>query len=223
LASANGGLFETIRVRGGAIPFLDAHLSRLRRGLAELGLPSPAPGLDDRVKAQARVAELVIRLTVDEQGERIETRAVPPEQPMRIVVSGTVHQPYPRKSTDRELFEAARERVVPYRADEVLLLTRDQFLAEGCISSVFFWRAGTLCTPSLDLGILPGIGRARVLEVAAARKIPVEEGRYPAGYWDGLPLFLVNAVRGVIPVAYHGQGPPAHDDRTARMAAWFWG
>jgi branched-subunit amino acid aminotransferase/4-amino-4-deoxychorismate lyase len=216
------GLFETVRVRRGGIPFLDAHFGRLSRGLEELGLPPPGPGLRDRLLAHAAQGEAVVRLTVDEQGERVETRAVPPETPMRVAVSGTPHQPYPRKSTDREVFEAARDRIVPYRADEALLLTRDRMLAEGCITSVFFFRADTLCTPSLELGILPGVGRWRVLELARGRGIGVEEGAYPEGYWEGLPMFLVNAVRGVIPVRRQGENHPLVDDRISRLAGWFW-
>lgn len=217
------GLFETIRVREGRIPFLKAHLARLEEGLKGLGLPGAAPGLDERLMAYAGTGEAVLRVTVDESGERIEARPVPADGAMRVAVSGTPHLPYTRKSTDRGVFEAARERIVPYRADEALLLTRERHLAEGCITSVFFFRADTLCTPSLDLMILPGVGRGRVLARAGTHGLAVEEGHYPDGYWDGLPMFLVNAVRGVIPVVPHGQSHPVQDARIARMAGWFWG
>src|SRR2546426_3124575 len=39
---AGYGLIETMRVRGGRIPFLERHLARLDRSLKELGLPRPA-------------------------------------------------------------------------------------------------------------------------------------------------------------------------------------
>src|ERR1043166_2684888 len=38
---AGYGLIETMRVRDGRIPFLDRHLARLARSVAELGLPRP--------------------------------------------------------------------------------------------------------------------------------------------------------------------------------------
>ena len=217
------GLFETIRVREGTIPFREAHLVRLRAGLATFGLPALPAGIEERLADHARAGEAVLRLTADVGGPRIETRPVPKASPMRIVISGTRHEPYPLKRTERGVFERARERVVPFRADEVLLLTGDGFLAEGCITSVFFWVGDTLCTPGLDLGILPGIGRARVLELAARRSIRVREGGFLRAEFEGLSLFLVNAVRGIVEITRHGEWRPPRDERTARLAAAFWG
>ena len=217
------GLFETIRVREGTVPFLAEHLARLSSGVGQIGLPALAPDVAARLRGQARSGEAVVRLTADASGCHLEARAVPEPKPMRIVISGTLHEPYPLKRTARGVFERARERVVPYRADEVLLLTAEGWLAEGCITSVFFWTADTLCTPALDLGILPGIGRARVLAMAAERRLPVREGRFRSDEFAGLPLFLVNAVRGIVDVTHHGEWRPPREDRTARLAAAFWG
>ncbi len=217
------GLFETIRVRQGAMPFLDRHLARLAASCEALGVHPPAAGIEQRVLAQAAGGDVVVRLTLDERGERIEARAVPEPGPMRIVFSGTRHEPYAHKTTDRGVFDRARGRVVPYRADEVILLTADGVLAEGCVTSVFFWLGQVLCTPSLDLGILPSIGRARVLEVAHTLGLSVREGSFTRAEAEGLPIFLANSVRGVVETAYHGAFGHAGDDRTRRLAAAFWG
>jgi branched-subunit amino acid aminotransferase/4-amino-4-deoxychorismate lyase len=217
------GLFETIRVRGGAIPFLERHVKRLTASSQALGRTGPAPGVEQRILAHAAAGEIVVRLALGARGERIETRPVPEPGPMRIVFSGTRYEPYPHKTTDRAVFDRARGRVVPYRADEVILLTGDGFLAEGCVTSVFFWLGQELCTPALDIGILPSIGRARVLELACALGLPVREGRFTRGEVEGLPLFLVNSVRGVVEAAFHGAYGHAADDRTRRLAAAFWG
>ena len=218
-----GGLFETIRVRSGALPFLDRHLARLAAACAATGRAAPPAGLADRIRARATGGDLVVRVTLDERGERIEPRPVPPEGPMRIVFSGTRHEPYPWKRTERAVFDRARSRVVPYRADETILLTEDGCLAEGCVTTVFFWLGLELCTPSLDLGILPGVGRARVIEVARSRGIAVREDRFKRAESEGLPLFLVNAVRGVIETTAHGRVGHHGDDRTRRLAGAFWG
>jgi branched-subunit amino acid aminotransferase/4-amino-4-deoxychorismate lyase len=216
------GLFETIRVRNGQIPFLDAHLRRLWASATALGLDSPRDGIAERVASHANAGDVVIRVTIRDRGERIETRPVPPSDPMRIVFSGTWHEPYPHKTTQRAIFSRARERVVPYRADEVILLSRDGSLAEGCVTSVFFWMGNELCTPGLDLGILPGIGRARLIQLARAHGIVVKEGRFSRTVVSGLPLFLVNSVRGVVDVAFHGDWHRPDDDRTRRLAESFW-
>ena len=216
------GLFETIRVRAGKVPFLARHVARITASCQELGLAPPAPGVAQRIEAHAS-GELIVRLTVDERGERIETRPVPPVEPMRIVFSGTRHEPYRHKATGRDIFDRARARVVPYRADEAILLAHDGSMAEGCVTSIFFWHAGELWTPTLDLDILPGVGRGRVLEVARERGIHVNEGRFPRAAVEGLPIFLVNAVRGIMETTVHGEWRNQKDDRTRALADRFWG
>ena len=216
------GLFETIRIRNGAAPFIREHVARLTASCQALGRPAPAPGLDERVQAHA-TGDIIVRVTLDERGERIETRPVPPPAPMRIVFSGTRHEPYPHKSTNRELFDRARSRVVPFRADEAILFNGDGILAEGCVTSVFFWLGETLCTPSLDIGILPGVGRARVLALGRERGLTLREGKFVRSEMEGLPLFLVNAVRGILETAVHGDWRRPQDDRTRALAARFWG
>lgn len=217
------GIFETIRVRNRQVPFLQAHLDRLAGAVAALHLTAPRPGLEGRVRALATAPDAVVRVTLDQRGERIEARPVPAAGPMRIVFSGTAHEPYPWKTTGRDVFDRARSRVVPYRADEVILMTRDRIVAEGCVTSVFFWMGAELCTPALDVGILPGVGRARVIEAAKARGIPVREERFPREVVEGLPLFLVNSVRGVVEAALHGDWRRTADDRTRKLADTFWG
>jgi branched-subunit amino acid aminotransferase/4-amino-4-deoxychorismate lyase len=217
------GLFETIRIRAGTAPFLAQHVARLTASCLATGRQPPAPGLESRVSAHGGQGDVIVRVTLDDRGERIETRPTPAEGPMRIVFSGTRHEPYPHKSTNREMFDRARSRVVPFRADEAILLTGEGFLAEGCVTSVFFWQGGNLCTPSLDLGILPGIGRARVLELAQERKIVASEGQYRRADVEGLPFFLVNSVRGVLETAVHGDWRKPSDDRTRALAGRFWG
>jgi 4-amino-4-deoxychorismate lyase len=217
------GVFETIRVRDGQIPFLERHLARLREGCDALDAGRADDGLAARIHGAIKAPEMVIRVTIEDGEERIETRAAPPAQPMRIVFSGTQHEAYPYKSTDRAVFDRARARVVPYRADEAILLGQDGVLAEGCITSVFFWLGATLCTPSLDLGILPGVGRARLIELARSLKISVQEGRFTMAETQGLPLFLVNSVRGIIETTRHGdRHSPVGDDRTRKLADRFW-
>ncbi len=103
-------------------------------------------------------------------------------------------------------------------ADDALLLTTEGWAAEGTVWNVFWWEGDWLRTPALDVGILPGIGRARVLELSEA----VEQGRYPRQALEGKSLFLTNAVRGIVPLAsLDGVRVPA-DPRTAELARRFW-
>jgi branched-subunit amino acid aminotransferase/4-amino-4-deoxychorismate lyase len=71
-----------------------------------------------------------------------------------------------------------------------------------------------LCTPAQDLGILPGIGRTRVMELTA-----VSEARAPVTALHRRSLFLVNAVRGVVEIADFEGRPVPRDRRSAELAA----
>ncbi|MFK4304850.1 MULTISPECIES: aminotransferase class IV [unclassified Paenibacillus] len=84
---------------------------------------------------------------------------------------------------------------------EGMMLTADGFLAEGMVSSLFFVRNDTLYTPELSTGILPGITRGLILELAQARGIHCEQGLYR---WDELRLadeiFMTNSIQEIRPV-----------------------
>ena len=189
-------VYETIRVREGRIPFLAEHLARLGAGAAELGI-RVAPGLDERIRAAAATPELVLRVTVATESERIEPRPVPTERLVRIVIASLHHAPYRLKTTHRETFERARAEAVRRGANEAVLLTADGLLAEGTITAVTFWD-GALCLPDLALGILPSIGRARLIALAREAGMAVRTGNWTRGDWVGKPLLLVNSVRGMM-------------------------
>ncbi|SEL96308.1 4-amino-4-deoxychorismate lyase [Paenibacillus sp. OK003] len=84
---------------------------------------------------------------------------------------------------------------------EGLQLTQDGYIAEGIVSNVFWVRQGVLYTPSLATGILPGITRAVVLELAVHQGIPCQEGLFP---WEELiqadEIFLTGSVAELVPV-----------------------
>jgi Branched-chain amino acid aminotransferase/4-amino-4-deoxychorismate lyase len=61
---------------------------------------------------------------------------------------------------------------------EGLMLSHEGLIAEGIVSNVFFVQEGILYTPSTDIGILPGITRQRVIELARGLGYIVREGHY---------------------------------------------
>jgi branched-chain amino acid aminotransferase len=65
----------------------------------------------------------------------------------------------------------ARER----GADESLLLNTNGEVTEGSTSNVFWIERGTVCTPPLSVGALPGVTRAVVLELCDALSLPRRE------------------------------------------------
>jgi branched-chain amino acid aminotransferase len=60
-------------------------------------------------------------------------------------------------------------------AFEAILLNERDELAEGAGSNVFIVKNGTLRTPPLQAGILPGITRELLFEIAASMSLPVRQ------------------------------------------------
>ncbi|MBE1447208.1 aminodeoxychorismate lyase [Paenibacillus sp. OAS669] len=83
---------------------------------------------------------------------------------------------------------------------EGLQTDKQGFLAEGIVSNLFFVKDGQLHTPTLDTGILPGITRAFVMDLAKQLGIAVEEGWYR---WGDLQLadeaFITNSIQEIVP------------------------
>lgn len=208
-----------MRVREGRIPFLDRHLARLGRSLEALGMSRPSQDVAALVTPFSDTGDAVLRLEVGDGRAAVTVRELPSLDPPAVITASEPHVPYPHKTTERDRFaDAAREAVVA-EADDALLLTHEGWVAEGTVWNVCWWEraGGGLRTPPLALGVLPGIGRARVLELA-----PGEEARCARPGLEGKSLFLVNAVRGVVPLATLDGARVPVDPRTADLARRFW-
>lgn len=224
MTRAGEGLIETMRVRGGrgGLPFLDRHLARLAASLVALGQAAPTADLPAlargaAVPPEAGGADHVVRLLVLDGTSTIATRELPHLNPPAVIVATEPHESYAHKTTARGVFDRAMVEAQAQGADDALLLTRDGYIAEGTTWNVFWWEGDRLVTPALDLGILPGVGRARVMELAA-----VSEVRVTAAEFVGRSLFLVNAVRGIVPIGTF-RGRDVHlDPRTAELSRGFW-
>ena len=87
-------------------------------------------------------------------------------------------------------------------AFEGLRLTIDGHLAECAMSNVFFLQRDVLHTPSLECGVVPGITRGVILEVAPTLGLQTQEGRYtPDALHEADECFLTSSGLGILPVA----------------------
>lgn len=209
-------LIETIRVRDGRAPLVTGHQGRLQASCTALRIPTPA-SLERLLAPWLGLGDGVVRLEVDATGIRVTTRAVPPIVSLSLVLAATPHQPYPHKITARAVFDAALAEARAADVDDALLVTTDGLVAEGTTWNIFWWEEDRPATPSLSLGILPGVGRRRVMELT-----PVVERSCRPSELAGRSLFATNAVRGVIPIARVGQSPVPVDARTAELSRRFW-
>jgi branched-chain amino acid aminotransferase len=94
------------------------------------------------------------------------------------------------------------------QGDDAILCTPEGNVAEGATSNVFMVERGELWTPHLDEGLLSGITRARVLELAAEIGLRTHESVLsPARLRGADEVFLTSSIRGVMPVTrLDGQG-----------------
>jgi branched-subunit amino acid aminotransferase/4-amino-4-deoxychorismate lyase len=116
----------------------------------------------------------------------------------------------------------AREEARRSGAGEALLLNTRGFIAEGAASNVFLARDGTLLTPAVEAGALPGITRQLVMELAGEEGLAVEEANValPDLFGAG-EAFLTNSVMEVMPlVSVDGRpvGPGRPGPLTERLA-----
>lgn len=196
------GIFETMRVMGGGIPLLDRHLERLSRSAVALRLPRPSAMLREvALERAADGGDRVLRLGWSGSGTAWAEREVGPDAARRVVTVTTRHRPYPHKIEERLVFDRAQAEAEAAGGDEALLLTGDGSVAETPRFAVCWLDGKRLCYPSADCGALPSIGLARLLEVATAAGLETRAVRAGWQALDGRPVWLVNAVRGVVPVA----------------------
>ena len=201
------GVFETMLVLDGLPVELDAHLERLGASLDELFQQALPADARDLVLAAASDTDLGrLRLDVspaEGNGVRVADvdealvfpsfeRAV---ELAAVAVSGGIGA---HKWADRRLLEQAERdagEAVP------LILDADGTLLETSRGSLFLVRDGVVSTPRVDGRLLPGVTRARVIELASAAGIEVLEEELPLDrLLEADEVFMTGAVRGVEPV-----------------------
>ncbi|MDH4186113.1 MAG: aminotransferase class IV [Nitrospira sp.] len=95
----------------------------------------------------------------------------------------------------------AKREAIAAKVFDCVLLNWESHLTECTVSNIFFVVAGTLCTPSLDCGLLDGITRDILLNLAREAKIPVAEGRFGVeSLAQAEECFLTNTTMEVMPV-----------------------
>jgi branched-chain amino acid aminotransferase len=225
------GIYETLRAYGGRIFMLRRHLARLRRSgeLIGLDLPIPEadwPGLLKEAMQRNGLTDAYLRITISRgEGEiGLDPHLCP--RPT-VVIMAKPPMTYPAKlyaegvdlaivSVRRNLSLAlpprikslnflnnilAKQEAARKQAFDGLMLNADGYLTECTASNVFFIRRGQLCTPSIECGILDGITRDVILQLARENHIPVEEGCYRTDpLLEADECFLSNTSMELMPV-----------------------
>jgi branched-chain amino acid aminotransferase len=235
-------VYEVLRTAGGRPVDFDRHLDRLARsaGSIMLSLPDQARirGAVGETLAAAGNPESYIRIVVTRGAGRIALDLDAAGTPSLIVIVSDLKMPRAEIYTDGAVIaivgveRTSRRAVDPAvksgnylnsilalaeaqrrGAYEALMLGPDGRVAEGSTSNVFAVRGGELTTPTLTTGILAGITRQRVIELARAAGLAAGEGDlYPDDLRAADEVFITSSIRGVMPVSQV-------DDRTISTGA----
>ncbi len=119
------------------------------------------------------------------------------------------------KSTSYAVNMAAEAEAKRRGADEAVFVDGDGVVLEGTVTNVWWRKGETLFTPALELGILAGVTRAALLELAPSCGYGVEEGTFRVDELQGADeAFTSSSVREVMPLVELderglGRGPAA--------------
>lgn len=241
------GVFETMRAYRGKVFRLAQHLDRLYAGVVEIGFTAPrrellVAGIRGAIAA-ARMGDAVVRVTVTagpDSSYRHPTTVVlvrplsaPPMERYtsgcRVVSVPTAHAPGAAlrhmKSLnylDKLMAQRAAERA---GGDEAVLVDPDGCVVEGAMRNVFAVIGRELVTPPLSRGLLPGITRTAVLEVARRFRIATQERDLPLEELrTSQEALLTSSIAEILPVAtVDGRplGAPAPGPLTCLLAAGY--
>jgi aminodeoxychorismate lyase len=197
------GLFETIRVVNGRPFRWREHLERLQQGADFLKIklpftPNQLRALADKFIAKNKMPDSLLRVALSRgigtpgyspKNAKAPTfvmslRPAPKISPKgpwqwRLITSSfqlPAKDPLARFKTANKLPQIlARAEADAAGADEALLANTSGFIIEGTSSNLFWLKGNIIYTPPLAAGILPGVTRSLVFEIASRLKIKIRE------------------------------------------------
>lgn len=231
-SAVQGGdaVWEGLRVYGGRVFRLEAHLDRLLDSARALGF-APMPereeirrALVETLRANGMRDGVHVRLTLT-RGPKVTSGMSPRfnrRGPCLIVLAEWKEPVYPAdgirlitasvrrnspQSLDSKIHHAnllnnilAKMEADAAGADDAVMLDLSGFVAETNATNLFLVKRGRLRTPRAD-ACLPGITRAVVLEIAREAAIPAEEAAItPAELYTADELFTTGTMGELTPV-----------------------
>lgn len=207
------GVFEVVRGYDGVAFRLEDHVARLRASARRFGIRFRAPDLARVIRELCvlnRAPDAYVRLTLSAGGRLLVIAR--PRRPLPAAWYGKGAKVLfarwrrdPRAPLVGHKTLNYLENVLSHdealrrgRADMIYRGLKGEIL-EGCVSNVFGVRGGKILTPPLRQGILPGVTRKVVMELARVK----ERTLYARDLERADEAFLTNSLVEVLPL-----GPP---------------
>jgi branched-chain amino acid aminotransferase len=199
------GLFETLKVDGKRIYFLEKHLARMQEGARFLRIPFPAdidfPCVLQELRERNGIrGEASAKICLTRGRHRNSLFLDPPSSPTVVILLHPYQSPTPGdwekglsvtlereilqndssslcriKSLNYLLYLLVRTRARDRGYEDAILTNRANEICEATTSNLFFFRQGRLETPALSCGLLPGVLRQALMECLGRAGQPVRE------------------------------------------------
>ena len=194
------GLFETIRFQNNRLFAIKKHLNRLKHGLGILNLKYNKSDeeiielLESLIKLNS-INNGLLRLAISRgnvDGPIWEYKGEPntyisinplinePEQPVKIIFVDEADYPIIRfnpaiKSMNYIGNMLAKNDADKLGAFEPVFFNKYKIITECAIRNIFYIKNNILITPALDLGILSGVMRDTIIDIANALNMDIKE------------------------------------------------
>ncbi len=226
------GIFETLREYRGVVFQFDEHLKRLRRSAERIGLDIHRTDDEIKLIVYETLSangleDAYIRITIS-RGEGAIGHDPDLCSSATFLVIAQAFSPYPNAyyengiktiiaKTRRNLKESinpeikslnflnnilAKMEAKRAEVEEAIMLNSSGYITECTVSNLFFYKDNILHTPSVECGILDGITRNLVLDIARRDSLWVREGQYaPQDLYEAGEIFLTNTSMEIMPVS----------------------
>lgn len=224
-------VYEVMRSSGGRLVDLERHLSRLQQSADSLVLGTPEAGeLRDAIASTMEAAgndESYVRIVITRGAGEVGLDTALADKQSLVVIVKPLQLPAKEsyengigvrlvnvqrtsaKAVDPSVKSGNYLNNILALAEarksgdqEAIMCDNEGFVAEGSSSNIFWLKDGRLHTPNLSVGLLAGITRQRVLELAHAAGIEVAEGRFgPDQLRAASEAFITSSIRGILPIA----------------------
>jgi branched-chain amino acid aminotransferase len=219
------GLFETMRAYSGRVFRLAHHLARLRQAAAQIGLQIPFGDsqIQHIVKELLiinRLQDAYIRLNIS-RGIGLGPLPDNSQSPTVSLIAKPLRLPSPKKyengwqgivvrtglSPEGGLSQLktlsyldkimAKMKAQEAGVQEAILVNANDEITEASTSNIFLVKDSLLLTPPVEAGLLPGITRLTILEMASK----VEERRILASeIFEAEECFITNSIIEIMPL-----------------------
>ena len=224
------GLFETIRFQNGRLFQPEKHLKRLHSGLNIIQIELDKSNTElisclEEMVIRNDIRSGLLRLMITRgkiKGTPWNFTGIPnvyisirplteePKDPVKVVFYHEGKYPIIRfnpaiKSLNYIGNMLAKKNAEKEGAFEPVFFNRDGYVTECAIRNIFFVKDKILVTPSIDLGVLPGVMRETIIDLALDLDLLVSEENIPVDNINNMDeAFISSTGIGLLPCYWDG-------------------